>query len=71
MQHSLRYDESLALAELHRAALQVDQEFSFDDIKELVEIVVLVPVILSLDHTQPHDRVVHLAQCLIVPRVPH
>jgi hypothetical protein len=40
--------------------LEVDKESSLDDIKELIFFVVFMPVILSLQHAQPHDRVVHL-----------
>src|SRR3989449_3277330 len=31
--------------------------------------VVLVPVVLAPHHTKPHDGVVDLAQCLVVPRM--
>src|ERR1700730_18304368 len=68
---ALRNYESLALAKLHGAPLQIDQKLSLDDVEKLVEVVVLVPVILSLHHTEPHDRVVDLAKRLIVPLVFH
>ena len=45
MHHYLGHDESLTRSQLHRPALEIDQERSFDDVEELVEIVVLVPVI--------------------------
>jgi len=51
------------------AILEIDVEFSFDDIEELIVVVVLVPVILALHDTEPNDRVIHPAQRLVIPLV--
>ena len=37
------------------ASLEIDEKLPLDDVEELVEVVVLVPVILSLNHAEPHD----------------
>jgi pimeloyl-ACP methyl ester carboxylesterase len=49
--HSSRNYEALARTELHRAVVKVDEKLAFDHIKELIVMVVLVPVILALNHT--------------------
>ena len=61
------HDESLARLQHDSPILEIDQEKSLDDVEELVEIVVLVPVILSLHDTDSHDRVVDPAQRLVEP----
>src|SRR3989475_3421575 len=65
--YAARHDEALARRELDRAALEIDDEAPRDDVEELVFGVVLVPVVLPLHHTKPHDGVVDLAQRLVVP----
>jgi len=62
-------DKTLPLAQLDCPSFQVDEQFSFQDEKEFVQIVVLVPVVLPFDDPEPHDRIVDLAQRLIVPAV--
>ena len=42
---------------------------TFEDKEELVIVVVLMPVILALQDTQPDNRIVDLAQRLVVPAV--
>src|SRR5439155_5718110 len=61
------HDEALARRELDRAALQVDDEPPRDDVEELVLVVVLVPVVFPLHHTESHHGVVDLAERLGVP----
>ena len=48
--------------------LEVDQELAGHAVEELVIVVVLVPVVFTLHDTEPHDRLVHLAEGLVVPR---
>jgi hypothetical protein len=69
MNDPFRDNESLTRGQLDRPILQVDQEFSLDDVEELVEIIVLVPVILPLHHAKPDDRIIDLTQRLVVPAV--
>ena len=37
------------------AAFDIDEQFAIDDVKELVEVVVLMPVIFTLDDAQSND----------------
>jgi hypothetical protein len=48
MHGSFGHYESLSCCELDRPPFEVDQKPPINDVKELVEIVVLVPVILAL-----------------------
>jgi hypothetical protein len=65
----LRHDESLSLSKVDRPALQVDDEATLEDKEELIVVVVLVPVILTLQDAKSNDRVVHFAEGLVVPMV--
>ena len=69
MHDPLRHDEGLAGRELHGLSFQVDEQATIHDVKEFVLCVVLVPVILSANHAQPHDGIVHLAECLVIPLI--
>ena len=48
---------------------RIDQEMAAHDVEELVFLLVLMPVIFSLHYAEPHDRFVHLAERLVVPRM--
>src|SRR5215510_11073290 len=61
--------KSLLRSKINRAIFEVDQKPSFDHIKKFIELFVLVPVILALDNSEPHDRIVHFAQRLVPPFV--
>ena len=61
-------DESLSGAKPNGPPFQVDRQLAFDHIKEFVIVVVLVPMVLTLDHTDPDNRCVDLAKRLIKPR---
>ena len=67
--HSLRDDEPLSRSQFHCAALQVNDESPFHYVEELILIVVLVPVIFTLNDAESDDRVVHPAERLVVPAV--
>jgi hypothetical protein len=47
--------------------LQIDQELALQNEKELVFVVVLVPVKFSLHDTKANDAIVHLTKSLVVP----
>src|ERR1700716_4367745 len=61
--------DGLALPELDHAVLEVDEQGAVEHHEELILILVLVPVILALQHAQPNDRIVDLAERLVVPLV--
>ena len=69
MLHSAWHDEALLRPEINRAIFQIDQETSFDDVKEFINVRVFVPVIFTFDNSETNDRVVHLAQRLVPPLV--
>ena len=69
MDDPLGHHEALARRQFHGAALQVDEESPLHHIKELVLVVMLVPVILALQDAEPDDGVVHAAERLVVPAV--
>jgi hypothetical protein len=48
-------DESLTRLQSDGSILEIDQKLAVDYVKELVEIIVLVPVILALHHSQSYD----------------
>src|SRR5262249_33457630 len=61
--------ESLPWREFNRSAFQVDQQLALNHIKELIVMIMLVPVILAFDHSQAHHRSVDLTKGLVVPGV--
>jgi hypothetical protein len=65
--HLLRNDEPLSGCKFDDPVGKVDQQFSFQHVKELIVFLVLVPVILSLEDAKTNDRIVHLAKSLVVP----
>jgi hypothetical protein len=67
VQDPARDHEALSRAEGDRPSLEIDDELAFNDVEELVVGVVLMPVILSLHHTEAEDCVIHLAEGLVVP----
>jgi hypothetical protein len=69
MEGAFRDHEPLARLKVNGPAFKVDDEVAVQYEKELVVIVVLVPVILTLQNPQPDDRLVYLAQRLVVPRI--
>jgi hypothetical protein len=61
-------DKSLSGAKPNCPPFQIDSQLAFEHIKEFVIVVVLVPMVLTLDHTDPDNRCVDLAKRLIEPR---
>src|SRR5262249_5966002 len=69
MHHALWDDKTLIGQELDRSPLEIDYESAAQDIEKLIIIVVFVPMVLALQHAEPHDGIVHPAKRLIVPLV--
>jgi hypothetical protein len=67
--HAFRHHEALARLERHRPITEVDEEATFDDIEELVLLIMLMPVLLPLYHPESHNGFVDLTKGLIVPLV--
>jgi hypothetical protein len=51
VEHSLGNDNALPGREFNGAAFQVDDQLAFDHIKKLVVVIVFVPVVFALNHT--------------------
>jgi hypothetical protein len=73
-------DDSLARAEVDGTGIvfcgggvvgidEIDEQTAFDDVEELVLLLMVVPVIASLDDTEANDGIVHVAEGLVVPGV--
>src|SRR5690242_20499776 len=69
MQNSLGDHHALPRTEFHGAAFEINQQLSFDDVEELIIVIMLVPVIFALHHTETNYGAVHLAMRLVVPLV--
>ena len=69
MDNPLRYNKALLPLKLNASILKIDDEPTFENKEELVIAVVLVPVVLALQNAEANDRVVDLAQRLVVPAV--
>src|SRR5438046_2954911 len=52
MHHPFWYHHALSRRELKRPAFDVDEQLAFDDVKELVVIIVLVPVVFAFDNAE-------------------
>ena len=60
------HDETLPRREFYDAVFEVDQQLAFDDVKELIVLVVLVPVIFALIMRRA-DGLIDLAERLVEP----
>jgi len=69
MDDALRDHEALSLGKLDASLLEIDNETAFKNKEELVVVVVLVPMVLALHDAETDDRIVHMAQRLVVPAV--
>ena len=67
--NALRYDESLLRPKVDGSTFEVDDEVTFEDKEELIVVVVLVPVVLTLQDTKPNHGIVDSAKGLVVPTV--
>src|SRR6266545_4246081 len=63
-----RNGDPLALTQDRRLTpLDVHHHSSFDDVEQLVLILVAMPRVVALNHAQPHHAVIHPAERLVVP----
>ena len=69
MQHALRHGEALLRTQLDGSTLEIDDELSFNHVKELVLIVMLVPMEITVQHAKPDNAIIDLAQGLVEPLV--
>ena len=69
MAHTFGHDEALTRRKIHRAIFEIDQETPIKDEKEFINPFVFMPMIFALNYGQPDDRIVYLAQRLVVPFV--
>ena len=69
MHNALRYDNAFPWGQVDGAIFEINQETPAHDMKELVFILMLVPVILALYDTQAHYGFIHPAERLVVPLV--
>ena len=69
MDDSPRYDKTLLPVQLNTPVLEIDNEATVEDKEELIIVVVLMPMILTLQDAKPNDRVVDLAERLVIPAV--
>lgn len=67
MDDPLWHDKSLPGLKLNGLLLKVDDEATLKNKEKLIVIVVLVPVVFALHHTQTNYGVIDLAQSLIEP----
>jgi hypothetical protein len=69
MAHALGNNKALPRAEIDNTIFKVDEEISIENEKEFINVLVLMPVVLTLHYCHPDDGVVDLAKRLIVPLV--
>jgi len=69
MANPFRNDEALARRKFDNAIFEIDQKISIENEKEFINVLVLMPVVLTLHYCHPDDGVVDLAKRLIVPLV--
>jgi hypothetical protein len=69
MYYTLGYGEALPRLQLHNSILKVYKERTLQDEEKFIIIVVLVPMIFALHHTEPNHRSVHLTESLVVPLI--
>src|SRR6266699_5033680 len=69
MHCSLRNDKSMSRRKLDCVMFKIDQQLTLDNIKELVVLVVLVPMIFALYDAEPHHRILYLAESLVIPAI--
>ena len=69
MTHTFGDNKALPRGEIDSRIFEVDEQTSIENEKELINVLVFVPVILALDHCHPDDGIVYLAKRLVVPFV--
>ena len=69
MAHAFGNNKALPRAEIDNTIFKVDEEISIENQKEFINVLVLMPVVLTLHYCHPDNGVVHFAKRLIVPLV--
>jgi hypothetical protein len=69
MHDTFGYNEALLRLKINRTVLKINDEMSLENEEELVIVIVLVPMVLTLHDTQTNNRIVHLAERLVVPLI--
>ena len=67
MAYTFGHDKSLFGSKINDTIFEIDQKTSVQNEKELINVVVFMPVIFALHHRHPDDGVVHLAKRLVIP----
>jgi len=67
MYHPPRNNKPLPRGKRDGLVFQIDQELSLDYIEEFIVLIMFVPVVSSLNHTEPNNGVVDPAKSLVVP----
>ena len=69
MAYTFWHDETLPRRKLNDAIFEVDQEPAIEHEEKFIDIVMLMPVIFTLNYRHPDDCVVHFAERLVIPFV--
>lgn len=69
MHHALRNCCPLSRAEFECPVLQINEQSSGDHIKELVVVVVFMPMKFALHDAEAHNAFVYLRERLVPPRI--
>jgi len=67
--HTSGNNKALPRHKLNYAIFEIDEEPPIKHEEEFVDVVMFMPVILTLHHGHPDNRIVHLAKRLVVPFV--
>lgn len=62
-------DESLPWLQINRAIFEINDEVSLQDKEEFVVVIMFVPMVLTLHDAEANNRVVHLAERLVIPLI--
>ena len=65
MHNALRNHKALPRNKLDDTSFQIDQKAPFKDVKKLVIIIVLVPVVFPLENPHPDDGIIYFAERLV------
>ena len=68
MEYAFGNDESLSGFKFYGPAVEVDDQPAIDNIEEFILVIMFVPMIFALDHTDPHHGRIDLAKGLVKPR---
>lgn len=69
MHYTLWHNKTLLYLQINGSVFEVNNEMSFENEEELVVVIVFMPVILALHHTQSNDGIINFAKGLVVPAI--